>query len=157
VALISKIRFQRSTTLSSAAQSFSNPQISWKPTPDVPPQSSAIRVPSCLPPLQCPPGPSTSQSPKFCPQSGSRDSTCCQTETCICGRRTLVLHIIGWGDFRPCFLAMLWPCPGHRCRCRPRSSRSQSPLCLLSSPLVGLSWIVVSRVNLASSHGKHAQ
>jgi hypothetical protein len=52
--------------------------------------------------------------------------------------------MIGRGNFRPWALAIT---PGH----------SQSPLCLLSGPLVELSWIIVSRINLVSSHGEHAQ
>ena len=64
---------------------------------------------------------------------------------------SLKLHMIGWGDSRP------WAF-GQRCRCRPSSSRSPSPLCLLSNPLVELlSWIIVSRINPVSSHGEHAQ
>ena len=52
--------------------------------------------------------------------------------------------MIDRGDFRPWALAIT---PG----------RSQSPLCLLSGPLVELSWIIVSRINPVSSHGKHTQ
>src|SRR5271156_6333435 len=58
-------------------------------TPDLPPQASANLVSACLSPLQYPPGSSTSQSPKFRPQSGSRCSTCRQTETCVGSHRNL--------------------------------------------------------------------
>src|SRR2546423_2097464 len=68
--------------------SFFQTKISRK-TPDLPPQSSAIRVSACLSPLQCPPGPSTSPSPKYPPQSGSRCTTCRQTETCVGRHRNL--------------------------------------------------------------------
>jgi hypothetical protein len=38
-----------------------------------------------------------------------------------------------------------------------KCARVTIPRCILSSPLVELSWIIVCRVNPVSSHGEHAQ